>query len=314
MKTIRIFLQFRIQQAFRAAQEIGLPMILIFLLVTIGFTFKILQALTQVQGIEMALVAFILIASFHASRKDDFFLKKLNTNISLLLLAEYTLLLFPVSILLFFLGKYAAVFYLHLGSLPVIFFPIGFFKKVNTFPLLNLQKIPPQYFELKTGIRKWFVGMSLLYLLALGCSFFVGTLVLFSIFCLLVIPTFFESFEPKEILSLQLVQKSFLKNKVIRHVLLIQLFLLPHIVLFLFFHPQLWYIGLACVLALGLSVAFSIVFKYAAYRPQIPKLNGTAFNAIFLGTLLMPGLVLASVGLIIYFWKKAQQNIEYYYA
>lgn len=314
MNTVFTFLSFRIKQFFRSIQEIGIPLFLILLIVTTGLTFKILVFLSEVQGVEMGIFSLLIIASIHSTRKDTRFLKSLTVSRPLLFFAEYSLLLMPVSILLFFLGKIEPAIYWQLGMLPVLIFPAGNLKNNKVTPLVNLDKIPYKYFEIKLGLRKMLFGIVLLYFLALGCSFFIGTLILFSIFLLILLPTFFEYFEPKEMIVLEYEKGNFLKNKVSSHLLIIQLALLPHYLLFLFYHFEMWYLGLACFIGLSLGIIFNIVYKYASYRPGTPKMFSNTFQAVFLATLFMPGLVLASIGMIIYFWRKADKNLAYYYA
>lgn len=314
MNTIFVFLNFRIKQFLRSIREIGIPLFIILLIVTAGLTFKILVFLSEVQGIEMAIFSFFIIASIHSTRKDAHFLKSLDISRPLLFLAEYSFFLLPVTILLFFLGKTIPAIYWQLGMLPILLFPTGKLKSNKIAPLINLDKIPVKYFEIKLGLRRMFFAMVLLYLLALGCSFFIGTLILFGIFLLLVLPTFFQEFEPKEMIVLEYGKGNFVRNKVVNHLLIFQVALLPHYLMFLLYHQELWYLGLACFIGLSLGIIFNIVYKYASYRPNVPKMFSNSFQAIFLGTLLMPGFVIVSIGLIIYFWRKANKKLAYYYA
>ena len=314
MNTIFTFLNFRLKQTWRTIQEIGIPLLLLFFLVTIGLSSKFLIALTQVEGYEIGIVSMILIAGIHVARKDASFLKSLNVSKPLLLFFEYNLLLLPVSIILFFMGKMVPVMYWHLGILPVLLLPIGTLKRGNNTPLFSYPFIPIRYFEIRTGLRRTFLALALFYLIALVCSFFNGTLVLWSLLLLFVIPMFFEYFEPKEILQPIYQQGSFLQKKVIQHLLIFQITMLPHYFLFLFFHSNMWYLALACFVAISLSIMFSIVYKYSNYRPNIPKTFTNTFHGVFLGTMLIPGFVIVSIGLIFYFWRKANNNLAYYYA
>lgn len=314
MKIILTFLQFRLKQLWRSIQEIGIPIIIVFLIVTLGFTFGLLQTLSEVEGGTIGLISWLLILGVHASRQDGSFLKSLNVSKPFLFLAEYNMLLLPVSVLLFFFGKYESALFWHLGTLPSIFFSSGFLKTGATSPLVALDKIPVRYFEIKTGLRRFLIGGIVIYILALGCSFFNGTLVLFTVLLLLLIPSFFEYFEPKEILSKEYEKGDFLRKKILKHIFLFQIWMLPHYILFGIYHSSMWYLGVASMVAIGLTVMFSIVYKYASYRPNIPKVVGTFLHAIFAGTILLPGFVIVSIGLIIYFWRKASKNLAYFYA
>lgn len=314
MNTIFTFLNFRIKQFFRSVQEIGIPLFIILMIVTTGLTFKVLVFLSEVQGVEMAFFSFFLIASIHFTRKDSHFLKSLDVSRPLLFLAEYSLFLLPVSMLLLFLGKMVPAIYWQLGMLPILIFPAGKLKNNKIAPFINLDGIPSKYFEIKLGFRIMFFAIVLLYFIALGCSFFIGTLILFAIFLLLVLPTFFENFEPKEMIVLEYGKGNFVRRKVIKHLLVFQIALMPHYLMFLFYHKEMWYLGLACFVGLCLGIIFNIVYKYASYRPNVPKMFSNSFQAVFLATLLMPGFVIVSIGLIIYFWRKATNNLAYYYA
>jgi hypothetical protein len=314
MNTIFTFLNFRIKQFLRSIREIGIPLFIILLIVTTGLTFKILVFLSEAQGSEMAIFSLLIILSIHSNRKDSHFLKSLEVSRHLLSFVEYSFFLLPVSVLLFFLGKIEPAIYWQLGMLPVLLFPVGKLENNRVAPLLNLDRIPLKYFEIKLGLRRMFFVIVLLYFLALACSFFIGTLILFSILLLLTLPVFFQEFEPKEIISLEYAKGNFIKSKVVSHFLIFQIALLPHYLMFLFYHQEMWYLGLACFVAIGLGIIFNIVYKYASYRPNIPKMFSNSFQAIFLASLLMPGFVIVSIGLVIYFWQKANKNLAYYYA
>ena len=314
MNTILTFLNFRLKQTWRTIQEIGIPLLLLFLIATLAISSKILITLTQVEGYEIGVFSLFLIGGIHMARKDASFLKSLNVAKSLLLFFEYNLLLLPVSIILFFMGKIIPMMYWHLGMLPVLLLPLGSLKRGNTSPLFSYPFIPIKYFELRTGLRRTFLGLALFYVVALGCSFFIGTLVLWSLLVLMMIPMFFEYFEPKEMLQPIYQHGNFLQKKVVQHLLIFQITMLPHYILFLFFHSEMWYIALVCFIGISLSIVFSIVYKYSNYRPNIPKIFSNTFHTVFLGTLVMPGFVIVSVGLIFYFWRKANNNLAYYYA
>ena len=193
----------------------------------------------------MAIFSFFIIASIHSTRKDAHFLKSLDISRPLLFLAEYSFFLLPVTILLFFLGKNIPAIYWQLGMLPILFFPTGKLKSNKIAPLINLDKIPVKYFEIKLGLRRMFFAIGLIYLVTLGCSFFIGTLILFSILLLLMLPVFFQDFEPKEIIVLEYEKGDFIRNKVVNHFLIFQIVMLPHYLLFLFYHQEMWYLGLA---------------------------------------------------------------------
>ncbi|MEM6966173.1 MAG: hypothetical protein AAF573_15520 [Bacteroidota bacterium] len=314
MNVMLTFLGFRLKQFWRSVREIGIPIILVALVVTVGVTFRLLEMFAAVEGKEVGIISFLLVLGVHAYRTDGAFLRQLHIPIPLLLFFEYALLLLPVSILLLFFGKIEPALFWQLGFSPVLLFPLGFLKKGNAVPFLRLNQLSPIYFEIKHGLRKLFFVGVFFYLIALGCPFFVGTLVLFSIFLLLLLPSFFEYFEPKEIIELAYHRGQFLRSKIWRHLIFFHLLLLPHYLAFLFFHAAFWYLGVACCVGITLTIIFGIVYKYAAYRPNFPKHQGSSFHAIFFGTLVLPGFVLVSVGLIIYFWQKANTNLAYYYA
>lgn len=314
MNTILIFLNFRIKQSWRTIQEIGIPLLLIFFIVTISFSTKLLMTLTQIEGYELAIASMIFVGMVHSARKDNSFLKSLNVSKPLLLFFEYSLMILPISILLIILGKALLILFWHLGIFPVLLLPLGNLKRGSSTPLFSFQFIPIRYFEIRTGLRRTFLGLGLFYVVALGCSFFNGTLVLWSFFVLMMIPMFFEYFEAKEILQPFYHQGDFLRKKVIQHLLIFQFTLLPHYLLFFYFHSEMWYLALACFIGISLSIIFSIVYKYSNYRPNLPKIFSNTFHAVFLGTLVMPGFVIVSIGLIIYFWRKANNNLAYYYA
>jgi len=314
MNTIERFLNLRIKQFSRSIREIGIPLFFILLIITTGITFRILVFLSEVQRIEMGIISIIIIGSIHFTRDDAHFIKSLTVNQIFLLLTEYSLILLPVSLLMLFLGKIEPAIYWQFGFMPVVFFPMGNLKNNKVAPWLNLDRIPGAFFEIKLGLRKMFFAIILIYLLALGCSFFIGTLILFSIFILMLLPTFFEYFESKEMIVMEYKKGNFLRGKIFNHLFFFQIALFPHFLLFLFYHSEMWYLGLACFVGLSLGIMFNIVYKYASYRPNVPRMFGNSFQGVFLFTLVMPGLVLVSIGMIVYFWHKAKKKLAFYYA
>ena len=105
-----------------------------------------------------------------------------------------------------------------------------------------------------------------------------------------------------------------MRGKIFNHLFFFQIALFPHFLLFLFYHSEMWYLVLACFVGLSLGIMFNIVYKYASYRPNVPRMFGNSFQGVFLFTLVMPGLVLVSIGMIVYFWHKAKKKLAFYYA
>jgi len=295
-------------------QEIGISIILLFLLVTISFTFKGLAYLTTVELLPVVVIGFLLTISVHSFRKDAHFLDALEVPKRLLYLAEYILMLLPLSIVLLCLGKGLAAAVLYLGILPVLLLPAGLIKNNYKATPLKLDFLPPTAFEFKVFLRRFFIALSIFYLLFIAASSFMGTLVLISILIALLIPASFEHFEPKEQLQPRYIQGRFITKKIIENSILFHLLMLPHYALFLFFHLQFWYIGLACVVGIQLVLMFAIVYKYASYHPKHEKIYSSTMTAVFFWTVLTVGFIFISIGLIIHFWRKANKNLAFYYA
>lgn len=314
MYKINTLIGFRLRQAWRTLEEIGWMYMLIFLLVTIGFTFKGLAYLSEVDTYTMSLIACLLTTSVHASRKDRRFLEAMDIAKPLLYLGEYTLLLIPLILTLLLLGQYWPAAATLLGLLPVMVMPSGLLTQTDSTISLKLDFLPPQAIEFKSGLRRFFILLAAAYIIALVASPYVGTLGVLTFLLVVLIPSSFEYFEPKEMVASLYKEGNFLLEKVKINLLLYHLLLLPHYLLFLFFHWQYWYIALVCAVAMELVIAFSIVYKYSLYHPNREKMQSNTMSAVFLMTIITPGFVLISVLLLIRYWRKAQKNLAFYYA
>lgn len=265
---LQSILKIRYKQLIREVANLGLTRVFLVFLV---FGFGVLFLYHQPEQLRNVLFGFLfLIVSIHWHRKDKRFLKVISKEPILIYFVEYSVLSLPL--LGFFVGfqKWLLLPLTFLGILLICltsFFNFNFQKKgLNNF---ILAAIPSQYFEWKSGVRKYFWSLLGLFLLGIFGSWniYVVPAVLF-IYSVLV-ALFFQEGESRLLIEIQeLSAKKFLLQKLSSNLALFTLTSLLFVVLFLIFHSHYWYIILMEYFISYCLVVFAITQKYAKYQPN----------------------------------------------
>ncbi len=309
---IQAFLAIRWKQFIRGMIGIGLFRLL-FLLVISGFfiVFVFLQTALLPNSLYVAGAAIVLVASIQQKRNDKFFLKAHFSTYRLVYLIEYLLLLLPVFVFMIFHFQWLALGVLLMGVGITVHLDIRVGTRNRNYKLLQL--IPSESFEWKAGIRNTIWIVLPLWTIALGTSFFVGS-VPTALFFLGFIPLgFYETGEPHQMLmAYEKAPSPFLAHKIKLDLLLFSAIALPLVLAFMVFHPQLWYIPVAEYFIFISLHVFIILAKYAYYEPN--HKSATAQVYVFVGILstIIPVLLPVVWILSVSFYFKANQNLNTY--
>jgi hypothetical protein len=140
-------------------------------------------------------------------------------------------------------------------------------KKSKSLKTSVLNLIPSDMYEWKAGVRKNFPILLIVYGSGIGLSYFVVGIPLAMLIMGLVISDFFISYESwPMLLAFEKGPEKMLLYKMKRHFLLYSLCCLPLVVLFVIFHPDLWYIPFIEFIILLFIQVYMLIVKFAYFR------------------------------------------------
>jgi hypothetical protein len=219
-------------------------------------------------------------------------------------------------IALLFHGKWLAWLYVVAGTLLIsVVDRIGIRQKsLNTHKSYNtsVQKlIPSDLYEWKAGVRKNFTLLLIIYGVGICLSYFVAAIPIAMLIIGLIISDFFIPYESWQmLLSFEKGPKQMLLYKIKRHFLLYTICSLPLVILFVLFHPDLWYIPFIEFIILLFIHIYMITIKFAYFSFDgnnrinfILQIIGIIVGLIPLTT---PFLLLFSI----FFFQKACTNLK----
>lgn len=254
------------------------------------------------------------VLSLHLGRKDHHFLRQIAPYISrfLLFLLEYLLLLLPFWGGLLIWGKIDVVLAFLVCVLAVAAIEMTWLPTVK-WRALPLRWIPLRAFEWRSGMRK--TGILIVFFLIIGllASHWVWAIPGTLIICALLITSFYQDLESKEMVEGPFDISSLLWQKIGLHSALFHsVFTLSYLVYFVR-HAELWWILVLSIFAVQLLLSFSILVKYANWLPNREKHSAQTMIAVFAAGLLIPYLAPASLLLWGYYFRKASKRLEYFY-
>ena len=305
-------LKIRVKQSFRVISEIGLFRA-IFLLGLISFALlAMFTKLAESSYREIIIGIFALtILSVHSKRNDKRFINIYVPKPYLLFLIEYFVFSLPLMFALIYneLWSYALIYLSFIIIVP--FLNINAKKQsINS----GLQKlIPDNNFEWKAGIRKnlfVFVGV---WLIGMATSFFTASVPI-AIFILgVIVISFYEKPEPVQILlANELNTRRFLTMKLQNHLVIFAITIIPLILSFVIFNPQYYYIPLAEFVIFSILIVYTILLKYAFYRPDNKSGATQIFSMIGIISIFIPVFILLVFILSIKFLFQATNNLKIY--
>lgn len=305
-------LHIRIKQAYRASSGLGLfrSLFVAFLVVFFLMALYVYISLPEWNiWICSAYLASIYI--IHIKRPDKQFLKINFLNFRQVFFFEYFLLALPLLACLVYFQFYELTIATLLGIAAIPYLGFSFQKKGLNNRIIRA--IPDEAFEWKSGIRKYFVFGIIVWLIGLFASAFVGSVPVAIILLSLMVVNFYESGEPLALLlSSELSPKRFLIRKLAIAQTIISFMLLPLVLAFVLFHPELWYIPVVEFLLVSFVLWYAIFLKYAFYKPNEQLVAGQVFTAIGAMSLFLPFLIPLVWALSVRFYFQSISNLKPY--
>lgn len=309
---------FRCKQAWRILLAIGWGHLIILMPILIVVVLGCLHAIRGSEGPYLALFVGFSLVGIHWQRWDRFFLEQLQIPLRFLYLVDYTLLSLPALIGFVYWYKWANLLAMGIiiSGLAIVRPPYQHGQQKSWNNWLPLQYIPLNLFEWRSGFRKhwgWFFCLQLIGFLA--CTYPVTAFFVVFLQALL-ISSFFQVFESKDLLMAVQYQGNLLWIKVKASLISFNVLILPHFMLFVLLH-QRWQMLTALFVIWVISqllIAFSICMKYKAYNWYDTKLHNSLPLAIFVGCLSIPFLWPVPLLMLWRFWVGAQKNLWQHYA
>lgn len=311
------YLNFRINQFWRALKRAGIPYVIGAILLLSGILFGALESFAALEEKAYLFIYSFINVFLFLTRKDKLFLDEMPLPRIVYYLIDHALISVPYLILLLCFGKIIVllkcIFILLTLCTVFSFLPKLMFQGSRKMAYFNWNVIPVSYFEARLFLKKYALFLIVLFALGIGFSSFAAVLPIVSLLFISLLMTVFEFFEPKELIFETSTARKFLKTKVARNSLLVHLIFIPLYLLYLIQHPSLYLVLLLVILSLQLSVMFFIYYKYSLYEPNRMKVYGGAMSSIFLGCLILPGFILINLGLSIRLYFKARKNLNFYW-
>lgn len=300
------YFTFRIKQILRFIQSAGLG---ILLLLPIAFLFITrLEPLLLFLGPIWTQVIFCsLIFSLHNNRKDYEFLnivfRKRSWGIQVF---EYSFSLFLLNIL--YVSLVGWHYTILIGLVFIFMLPLykPQIKNKHLFYSKLSNWIPNYLYEWRTFFRTQFIFSILIYIGGLFAVPFTPITPIIMIIWMFFAIEIYKYEEPNEILQSYRKLEFFKKQKIEKLLVTITLLFIPHIVLFLIFHPMEW-------IYLTISILFIyLYFLYALFgRYTFNKLNHQISNNIPLIIYCISLIIFPlSIYLILQAWSKTKQEIK----
>jgi len=308
--TICAILRIRAAQTWRMLKDIGFLRLLVVLLLTTVFLCGLyIYTFEPSSAIVVSLLFVGILALIQMNRPDKKFLATQLPHYHLFTSIEYLLLSTPLTFCLLFHHHFITMVATLLMSMLIPYLNLS----VRTITINSgLQKlIPDSGYEWKAGVRKAFLPLCFIWLLALGTSWFIASVPIAILLITIIICSFYETCEPVSFLFfLEKSPKAFLKIKIQTALGLFVISVVPLVMAFIIFHHELWYIPVIEVVVFCLLIGYNIVTKYAFYQPNHKPASTRMFNAIGIFGTLFPILLPLVVALTIWFYYKSLQQLK----
>lgn len=309
---LKTFIKIRFLQFYRDLAGIGLFRILFMLIMVAFLGLMLFQGTGMFPHVYVALLIYLaLIFLIQVKRKDKFFLKSHFNNYRLIYFVEYLILTIPILVCLIYHSQWLAIPILFLTLVLIVQFDPHY--KLLTLNTIFQRWVPSDSFEWKSGMRNAQIYLIPIWIIAMGTSFYPGSIPV-AILILGIIPlSFFDYGEPLPmLLAPELNARNFLIKKVKVQFIQFSALTFPLIIAFLLFHIEYWYIPLAEYFLLFSLQTNAILIKYAFYEPNIKSSAANTYRSI--GTLGLVLLFFLPIIWIMSFWfyLKSIENLNLY--
>lgn len=305
-------LSIRVKQLFRIIIQIGVfRTIFLSGLLSLFLVYVFIILSEKTYHIYLLGVFITLLLAIQIKRKDKVFLNIYAKKPQLVFFVEYLILSIPLIIpqIYYELWTWLCLFLLSLSIVPFLNLNI----KQSSINSIFQRAIPNDNFEWKSGVRKNLILLISLWTIGLITSFYFMTVPIIIFVLGVIILNFYEKPEPLQILlAPELNSKKFLQQKIKNHLIVFYSLITPLILLSIAFNPEYYYILLIECCAFSFLLIYTILLKYAFYKPNVKSGATQIYTNIGVLGLLLPIFLPIILILSIRFLFKASNNLNFY--
>jgi len=309
---ITYLLKLRIKQLHRVLNATGYFFVLITAVVTVGISMNALAGFLSLPSWLALPMSLMALSSLHLARRDHQFLNKVfgsewaRRRFQSL---EYILILLPILVYQIYLRHWlVAIGLVIVGVVVALLLPDYKLKGLKTRPL-PLKFLPVAAFELKIICERYILPLSILWIVSfIGIVHPAFLLVAFLLFLFFIIEAYGFN-EPLEMIE---EKDSLLLEKCGMHIGLITVLFGVQFLLAGFGNPDFLLILIAGYAYMVIIITLAIMSKYARYNPL--RMSNTNSKSLVVAMILglLPGLILGSLILSVYYYFQAKKNLAYY--
>jgi hypothetical protein len=254
----------------------------------------------------------VIVSNIHSRRSDKKFLQINIPLVNMIYISEYLIISIPIIVCFLLNKQWMLSLCLVIFCLLINKISINARRKSDTLNSFILKRLPFKMFEWKSGVRQFHSFLIIVWLLGATFSFFEASVPL----CIFIIGTlvceFYKRNESWQILlCYQKNSDKLLYSKIKQYFLLYTVINLPLIIIYLFFHIELWYIVCAEYIIFLSIHTYCIFLKYAYY-----DLNKSETNSVFMLIGFFIGLIPITTPVLwivsIYLMIKSRNNLKFY--
>lgn len=305
-------IKIRFLQVGREIQYLGLFRAMVLLVIVLLLAAMLfLQTASLTGAVYASAVVLLLIFLLHSKRKDKQFLRMASGYHKWVIFAEYILgsLLLTVPLLIHGFWLVALAFVLLTGMIIQADISTGNFVYAGWL----LRRIPDDCFEWKSGLRKQFVLLAIIWISGVLLSFYLAAVPVAMFFSGLIFMSFFENGEPYQmVIAFEMSPGRFLWHKIKWQLALVTIFFVPLAAAFMVFFLKLWYVPLIILAAFYLLLIYTVVVKYAFYEPDSRSYAAQVFVAIGIFGMIIPVFAPLVLFLAIWFYQKSLKKLKFY--
>ena len=251
------------------------------------------------------------ILSMHLKRKDKEFMNINAPFPPIVFFVEYFLLSLPLILALIYYQLWIYLLFVLMFLIIVSF--INFSAKKSGINSVFQRIIPDNNFEWKAGVRRYYFLFVGVWIAGFASSYFMaGVPIAIFVLGVLVISFYEKSESLQLLLANELGAGKFLAFKMRMHLSAFTILIVPLVLAYIVFNPQYYYIPLVEFLIFVILLIYTILLKYAFYRPDADSSAIQVFSMIGIVCLFVPVFLPIVLLLSIKFFFRAKQNLNFH--
>lgn len=306
------FLKLRVQQATKILSSMSWPYRLVLLFLVLWAVTGMKVKASQDDGSLIMPTAFLLvILSIHWFRPDYEFLRIYFSDHMKICWVEYLLISAPMLVGLA-LSSHSYLLPIYILALLVFIWLVQPSRR-GAGKARGLKFIPATYFEWKSGLRKYYYPMLAFWLIGLFFSFHMAAGILSILIIGLISLGFYDQCESEAmLLAPQASPVGYLLSRIKGLILISGGIYLPHLVLFVVFHPQHWYVIMILTLVTMSYQLYALTIKYAFFEPHSKSGKNTILLSLGALVFVLPFILPAIWVLTIRLYFQSINKLKFY--